>query len=152
MFFDRVDVILPSHSGLYHSAEFYSVRQNGELDADGKPVLLNYSHCHIAAGTSTSIAIAYRSHFPAGMEYKRQSHTSQALIHMLIIVCICLTFAKEVQQSSNEPIAESALPSRHFQFRNALEVVARLSLQMECVPNQLATENPSVSIYILLYN
>ena len=57
---------------------------------------------------------------------------------MLIIVCICLTFAKEVQQSSNELVAESALLRHHFQFRNALEVVARLSLQMACVCDQLA--------------
>ena len=63
------------------------------------------------------------------MKYNRQSHTRQALIDMLIIVCICLNVTKEVQQS-NELVAESALLRHHFQFRNALEVVARLSLQM----------------------
>ena len=63
------------------------------------------------------------------MKDKRQSHTRQAFIHLLIIVCICLSFIREVQQlkSLNEPVADSALSKRHFPFRNTvyLEIFAR---------------------------
>ena len=88
------------------------------------------------------------------MEDKRQSHTRQAFIHMLIIVCICLNFIREVQQLKSlvEPVADSALSKRHFPFRNALEVVARLPQPTACVSDQLATENPSVSILLYNYN